>query len=102
MKPLHFLSRKMINNVGFAQLYPLYHYKSLKRQWLLSDLFVDPAYRGFGFAIDLIDRCKQYCNETGACGLLLETQKTNKIGNNLYPKCDFELDSEHNYYNWWN
>nr|WP_297169213.1 GNAT family N-acetyltransferase [uncultured Dysgonomonas sp.] len=96
-----FLIKKDNKYVGFAQLYPLYHYKTLKRQWLLSDLFVDHAYRGCGLSIALIDRCKQYCEETDACGLLLETQKTNKVGNNLYPKCGFELDIEHNYYNWW-
>lgn len=97
-----FLIKKDDKCVGFAQLYPLYHYKSLKRQWLLSDLFVVPAYRSLGLAVDLIERCKDYCAETDACGLLLETQKTNKIGNQLYPKCGFELDEEHNYYNWWN
>lgn len=96
-----FLIKKDNKYVGFAQLYPLYHYKTLKRQWLLSDLFVDKTYRGCGLSIALIDRCKQYCEETDACGLLLETQKTNKVGNNLYPKCGFELDIEHNYYNWW-
>ncbi|MBB2147662.1 GNAT family N-acetyltransferase [Pedobacter gandavensis] len=87
--------------VGFAQLYPLFHYKALQRQWLLSDLFVDPAYRGRGFSIALLDKCKAYCDETDACGLLLETEKTNIIGNRLYPKCGFELDQDHNYYNWW-
>lgn len=87
--------------VGFAQLYPLYHYKALQRQWLLSDLFVDPAFRGQGLSIELIERCKTYCDETAACGLLLETEKTNDIGNRLYPKCGFELDEDHNYYNWW-
>lgn len=87
--------------VGFAQLYSLFHYKALQRQWLLSDLFVNPNFRGLGLSIALIDRCKQYCAETDACGLLLETEKTNEIGNNLYPKCGFELDQDHNYYNWW-
>lgn len=87
--------------VGFAQLYSLFHYKALQRQWLLSDLFVNPNFRGLGLSIALIDRCKQYCAETDACGLLLETEKTNEIGNNLYPKCGFELDRDHNYYNWW-
>lgn len=86
---------------GFTQLYSLFHYKTLQRQWLLSDLFVSPDFRGLGLSINLIDRCKQYCDETDACGLLLETEKTNEIGNILYPKCGFELDREHNYYNWW-
>lgn len=87
--------------VGFAQLYSLFHYKTLQRQWLLSDLFVAPEYRGLGLSVKIIDRCKRFCEETDACGLLLETQKTNDIGNKLYPRCGFEVDEEHNYYNWW-
>lgn len=87
--------------VGFAQLYPLFHYTKLQKQWLLSDLFVDPKFRGQGLSVSLIDRCKEFCTETMACGLLLETEKTNDIGNNLYPRCGFEVDTHHNYYNWW-
>lgn len=87
--------------VGFVQLYKLYHYIKLQKQWLLSDLFVHPDYRGKGLSVALIDRAKQWCNETGACGLMLETEKTNDIGNQLYPRCGFEYDGNHNYYYWW-
>lgn len=86
---------------GFAQLYPLFHYKKLQRQWLLSDLFVAPEYRGRGLSVKIIDRCKAFCEETDACGLLLETEKTNVVGNQLYPRTGFGIDNEHNYYNWW-
>lgn len=88
-------------SVGFAQLYQLYHYITLEKQWLLSDLFVHPDCRGKGLSVALIDRCKQWCEETGACGLMLETEKTNDIGNKLYPRCGFEYDDRHNYYHWW-
>ncbi|MGB3064779.1 GNAT family N-acetyltransferase [Sphingobacterium thalpophilum] len=88
--------------VGFVQLYKLFHYTRLKLQWLLSDLFVHTDYRGRGLSVALIDRSKQWCAETGACGLMLETEKTNDIGNNLYPRCGFEYDNIHNYYHWWN
>jgi len=87
--------------VGFVQLYKLYHYIRLEKQWLLSDLFVLPDYRGKGFSVALINRAKQWCEETGACGLMLETEKTNAIGNTLYPRCGFEYDANHNYYYWW-
>lgn len=87
--------------VGFTQLYKLFHYTKLQKQWLLSDLFVTPAYRGRGLSVALIDRSKQWCDETGACGLMLETEKTNGIGNQLYPRCGFEYDGLHNYYHWW-
>lgn len=87
--------------VGFVQLYKLFHYTKLQKQWLLSDLFVHTDYRGKGLSVALIDRSKQWCEETGACGLMLETEKTNDIGNTLYPRCGFEFDGMHNYYHWW-
>lgn len=87
--------------VGFVQLYKLYHYIKLQKQWLLSDLFVHPSYRGHGLSVALIDRSKQWCDETEACGLMLETELTNDIGNSLYPRCGFVLDRGHNYYYWW-
>jgi len=87
--------------VGFVQLYKLYHYIKLQKQWLLSDLFVHADYRGKGLSRALIDRAKQWCDETEACGLMLETEKTNVIGNKLYPGCGFEYDGNHNYYYWW-
>lgn len=87
--------------VGFVQLYKLYHYIKLAKQWLLSDLFVHPDYRGKGLSVLLIDRAKQWCDETKACGLMLETEKINDIGNILYPRCGFEYDGLHNYYYWW-
>lgn len=50
--------------VGFVQLYKLFHYTQLQKQWLLSDLFVHPDYRGKGISVALIDRSKQWCEET--------------------------------------
>ena len=87
--------------VGFVQLYKLFHYTKLQKQWLLSDLFVLTEYRGNGLSLALIERSKLWCEETGACGLMLETEKTNDIGNKLYPRCGFEYDGAHNYYHWW-
>ncbi|MCH5719523.1 GNAT family N-acetyltransferase [Niabella hibiscisoli] len=87
--------------VGFVQLYKLFHYIKLQKQWLLSDLFVHPDFRGKNLSIALINRSKQWCEETGACGLMLETEKTNDIGNSLYPRCGFQYDALHNYYYWW-
>nr|WP_121272587.1 GNAT family N-acetyltransferase [Pedobacter schmidteae] len=87
--------------VGFVQLYQLFHYIKLEKQWLLSDLFVHPEYRGIGLSVAIIERCKQWCDETKSCGLMLETEKTNDIGNQLYPRCGFEYDGLHNYYYWW-
>lgn len=85
---------------GFTQLYPLFSSTRMKRLWLLNDLFVDEQFRGKGFSIALIEKAKEHCRNTGGCGLILETAKSNTIGNNLYPKVGFELDHDHNYYSW--
>jgi GNAT superfamily N-acetyltransferase len=85
---------------GFTQLYPLFSSTRMKRLWLLNDLFVDERFRGKGFSIALIEKSKELCYQTGACGLLLETAKSNTIGNNLYPRTNFVLDEDHNYYSW--
>lgn len=86
--------------VGFVQLYPIYSSTRMKRLWLLNDLFVNENYRGQGASILLISEAKNLCKETNACGLILETAKSNDIGNKLYPNTGFTLDLDHNYYSW--
>jgi len=86
--------------VGFTQLYPLFSSTRMKRLWLLNDLFVDASYRGKGISVQLIDAAKELCRQTNACALMLETEMSNAIGNQLYPRTGFELDKEHNHYEW--
>jgi len=74
---------------GFTQLYPLFSSTRMKRYWLLNDLFVNENYRGKGHSKALIESAKELCIATKACGILLETDKTNEIGNQLYPSCGF-------------
>lgn len=85
---------------GFVQLYPVFSSTHMKRLWLLNDLYVNPGYRGQNISVQLINRAKELARETGACGLMLETAKSNEIGNKLYPKTGFILDAEHYYYYW--
>jgi ribosomal protein S18 acetylase RimI-like enzyme len=86
--------------VGFVQCYLVFSSTRMARLWLLNDLFVEEAYRGQGISKMLIEAAKELCFETNACGLILETAKTNTVGNALYPKTGFVLDEEHNYYSW--
>ncbi len=109
-----FLAEKMSNNdsvifvaadtkselSGFVQLYPLFSSTRMKRLWLLNDLFVKPDQRGKGISIALIEEAKNLCRVTESCGMMLETAKSNLIGNNLYQKTGFDLDFDHNYYSW--
>ena len=86
--------------VGFVQLYPIFSSTRMQKLWLLNDLFVDNSQRGKGISKLLIETAKELCKQTNSCGLILETSKSNIIGNNLYPKVGFTLDLEHNYYTW--
>jgi ribosomal protein S18 acetylase RimI-like enzyme len=85
---------------GFVQLYPLFSSTRMKRFWLLNDLYVSPAQRGQGISVLLIDAAKELCRQTGSAGMMLETAKSNDIGNQLYPRTGFTLDEGHNYYSW--
>ena len=85
---------------GFVQLYPIFSSTRMKRLWLLNDLYVNDRFRSQNISIQLIDAAKKLAVETDSAGLILETAKSNKIGNNLYPRTNFELDFDHNYYSW--
>lgn len=88
--------------VGFVQSYPLFSSTRMKKYWLLNDLFVNENHRGKGFSKELIEAAKEVCKSSDACGILLETGKSNDIGNQLYPSCGFELYNEVNFYEWTN
>ncbi|HIA36003.1 MAG TPA: GNAT family N-acetyltransferase [Flavobacteriales bacterium] len=93
-----------INNqlVGFVQLYPLFSSTRMKKLWLLNDLFVKPEFRGQGCSVKLIERAKKLVKDSSACAMFLETEKSNIIGNNLYPKTGFKLNKGSNFYEWSN
>jgi GNAT superfamily N-acetyltransferase len=95
-----FVSFNGIIMTGFAQLYPLFSSTRMKKIWLLNDLFVKEEFRGQGFSKALVERVKELCLQSGACGFMLETAKTNEIGNQLYQKMGLALDKEFNVYNW--
>ena len=86
--------------IGFVQLYPLFSSTRVSKYWLLNDLFVDSKYRGKGYSKLLIDKAKELVKDSNACGMMLETEKSNKIGNNLYPKTGFEKNDSSNFYEW--
>jgi GNAT superfamily N-acetyltransferase len=83
---------------GFAQLYPLFSSTRMQRLWLLNDLYVTVACRGKGISKALLDASADFTGFTGACGLFLETEKTNLVANQLYRSKGWEQDDEHNYY----
>ena len=78
--------------VGFTQLYPVFASLSLKRSWILNDLFVAESTRGHGVAMALMAAAKQLAVETGACEIFLQTARTNKTAQVLYEKLGYVRD----------
>jgi len=85
---------------GFVQLYPIFSSTRVSKYWLLNDLFVDIKKRGKGYSKLLIDRSKELVIESKACGMMLETEKSNDIGNMLYPSTGFKKNELCNFYEW--
>ncbi len=88
------------NIIGFIQLYPLFSSTRVSKYWLLNDLFVDVKERGNGYSKLLIERAKKLVIESNACGMMLETEKSNNIGNKLYPITGFKMNELSNFYEW--
>ena len=85
---------------GFVQLYPLFSSTRVSKYWLLNDLYVDVNKRGKGFSKLLIERSKELVIESKACGMMLETEKSNDIGNKLYPSTGFKKNELSIFYEW--
>lgn len=88
--------------LGFTQLYPIFSSTRMRRLWLLNDLFVLPKARSKGYSLQLLEQAKVLCRATDACGVLLETEKSNIIGNKLYPRAGFQQNEGSNFYEWTN
>ena len=84
---------------GFTQLYPTFSSVSLKRLWILNDLFVRSDIRRGGVARALLERARQHALETGAKGLVLSTAVTNKPAQTLYESCGWKREDEFLQYN---
>jgi ribosomal protein S18 acetylase RimI-like enzyme len=78
--------------LGFAQLYPSFSSTSMKRIWILNDLWVLHSARKRGVASALLHECKRFATETGATELLLETKKTNLTAQRLYESHGWKRD----------
>lgn len=72
--------------VGFVQLYPIFSSVSLKRAWLLNDLFVAEKARLQGIAEALLEQAKEHGVETGAAWILLQTGNDNYRAQSVYEK----------------
>ncbi|MDQ1004665.1 ribosomal protein S18 acetylase RimI-like enzyme [Neobacillus niacini] len=86
------------NPVGFVQLYPTFSSVSMKKSWILNDLYVNASARKKGFGEKLIKKAIEFAEETGAKGVSLETGQENQTAQRLYEKIGFIKESNYFYY----
>jgi len=86
--------------VGFTQLYPSYSSVSMKRIWILNDLFVLDTYRNQGVASRLLEQAKCYGTLTNAVRISLSTAITNETAQKLYEQKGYSKDNEFYHYSY--
>jgi ribosomal protein S18 acetylase RimI-like enzyme len=93
-----FIAHDGNNPLGFVQLYPSFSSVSMKRSWVLNDLYVKEHARGKGVGEQLIKTAIHFAIETGAKGIMLETGRENVNAQRLYEKIGFVKESNYFYY----
>ena len=94
-------SGKQEKLIGFTQLYPSFSSVSMKRQYVLNDLFVSPEARKQGVGKALLKHAQSFAtNEPGCKGLELATAKDNVVAQGLYEQLGFERDEAFFHYGW--
>lgn len=83
--------------LGFVQLYPIFSSVSMKRTWLLNDLFVHEKARNKGVAQALLKAAADYGASTKAKWLLLQTGEDNTTAQALYEKNGWKKVSDQFY-----
>ena len=84
--------------LGFTQLYPSFSSVSVRRLWILNDLFVRPGIRRGGVGRRLLERAREWAIETDAKGLTLATAVNNDAARALYESCGWRRDTEFEHY----
>ena len=81
-----FVAEERKELIGFTQLFPIFSSVSMKRTWLLNDLYVNEKARGIGTATKLLDAAKDFGTETSSKWLILQTAADNLTAQKVYEK----------------
>ncbi|WP_242144772.1 MULTISPECIES: GNAT family N-acetyltransferase [unclassified Bacillus cereus group] len=84
--------------LAFTQLYPSFSSISMKRLWILNDLFVQAHTRGAGIGKKLLDEARKFALEHGAKGLKLQTEMNNFSAQRLYAENGYLRDNRYFHY----
>ncbi len=85
--------------IGFTQLYPAFSSVSMKRVYILNDLFVNSDGRGKGAGKALLNAAIEYAKTVGALRLQLVTNTGNAPAQALYETTGWKRDSQYYMYN---
>lgn len=84
--------------IGFAQLYPAFTSLGMKRQWILSALFIDERQRGYGAGAALLARARKLAADTGAKGLVLHVGSENWNAQAVYDATGWRQENAYRMY----
>jgi ribosomal protein S18 acetylase RimI-like enzyme len=93
-----FVATDLDRKVGFTQLYPSFSSVSMKRIWILNDLFVMEQYRQQGVAKALMNAAENFARESGAVRIALSTQVSNGAAQALYKSLGYGKDENFYHY----
>jgi ribosomal protein S18 acetylase RimI-like enzyme len=80
--------------MGFCQLYPSFSSLSLKRVWILNDIYVAEDARRQLVADNLIRTAKKMAKETQAVRMRVSTSSNNEVAQKTYESIGFKEDTE--------
>ncbi|PJZ50743.1 GNAT family N-acetyltransferase [Leptospira saintgironsiae] len=86
--------------LGFAQLYPIFSSLSMKRDYILNDLYIRETERRKGTAKKILKEAANHIIEHGGKGMGLETHPDNRHARHLYERFGFKLNEEYLHYYW--
>ena len=78
---------------GFLQLYPLFSSWYARRQWFLSDLYVDEALRARGIGRRLVEAAIAHAESTRARAILVELPYSEPHLTRFYSQLGFQRDA---------
>ncbi|WP_235425127.1 GNAT family N-acetyltransferase [Heyndrickxia ginsengihumi] len=86
--------------VGLMQLYPTFSSISVKRAYILNDLYVVEEARGKGIGQQLMEKAIQFSKDKDASYITLTTAVTNTTAKRLYERNGFKKETEFDTYNY--
>ena len=86
MESVIFVAEERKELIGFTQLFPIFSSVSMKRTWLLNDLYVNEKARSMGAATKMLEAAKQFGIDTDSKWLILQTAADNFTAQKVYEK----------------